>query len=91
MTEPAPVSRMLRQRAVLAYSGLGRSMLYLRINAGTWPRPVKIGPNLNAWPEHEVQAMNAAAAAGYDDAALRALVETLERQRLRGPSVPCHP
>ena len=36
--------------------GLGsRSSIYLRMERGDFPRPVKIG-RLNGWPEHEIDA-----------------------------------
>ena len=36
--------------------GLGsRSSIYLRMERGEFPKPVKIG-RLNGWPEHEIDA-----------------------------------
>lgn len=45
-------------------------------------RPVKNG-KLNMWPEHELEAIARAHIRGYDDTAIRLLVEDLEAQRLK--------
>ena len=72
---------LLRLPAVKAESGASRSTIYLRIQQGLWPKPVKLGPRSVAWPASEVSALNAARIAGMDDAAIRALVTALETAR----------
>lgn len=46
---------LLRFDAVSKRVGLGRTAIYAGINAGTFPRPVKIGLQ-SRWSEAEVQA-----------------------------------
>ena len=72
---------LLRLPAVKAESGASRSTIYLRIQQGLWPKPVKLGPRSVAWPASEVSALNAARIAGMDDAAIRTLVTALETAR----------
>ena len=72
---------LLRLPAVKAESGASRSTIYLRIQQGLWPKPVKLGPRSVAWPASEVTALNAARIAGMADAEIRALVLSLETAR----------
>ena len=62
-------------------TGYGRSTVYLRIHQGLWPRPIALGPKMVAWPEHEVEAINRARIAGKGDDAIRALVNSLHKER----------
>ncbi len=52
--------QLLRLPQILNRTGLSRTAVYAAIAAGTFPRPVKIGPNSNAravaWPAEEVDA-----------------------------------
>ena len=75
------VRTLLRLPAVKAESGASRSTIYLRIQQGLWPKPVKLGPRSVAWPASEVAALNAARIAGMADAEIRALVTKLEATR----------
>lgn len=75
------VNAILRFPAVKAQSGASRSTIYLRIQQGLWPKPVKLGPRSVGWPASEVTALNAARIAGMADAEIRALVVTLETAR----------
>jgi prophage regulatory protein len=52
--EPAPL-RILRIRDVRAKPGLPVSTLYAWMSAGRFPKPVRLGPKLVGWPEHEVE------------------------------------
>ncbi len=72
---------ILRLPAVKAKVGLSRSTIYLRIEQGLWPKPVKLGPRSVGWPASEVIAMNTARIAGNSDAEIRALVLRLEDAR----------
>ena len=75
------VNSLLRLPAVKAQSGASRSTIYLRIQQGLWPKPVKLGPRSVGWPESEVSALNAARIAGMLDGEIRALVTQLEAAR----------
>jgi prophage regulatory protein len=80
------VQTLLRLPTVKAETGASRSTIYLRIQQGLWPKPVKLGPRSVAWPAAEVAALNAARIAGMADAEIRALVATLEADRKSAPS-----
>lgn len=75
------VQTLLRLPTVKAETGASRSTIYLRIQQGLWPKPVKLGPRSVAWPASEVAALNAARISGMADAEIRALVATLETAR----------
>jgi prophage regulatory protein len=77
----------LRRPTVEARTGRKRSALYQAISDGTFPKPVQIGARAVAWPEHEVQAVQAARLAGADDEAIRALVTELHQARHAGAHV----
>lgn len=72
---------ILRRRQVEEITGFSRSTLYLRIQQGTFSKPVKIGPRASGWPSIEVTALNAARIAGKTDEEIHALVVTLEADR----------
>lgn len=72
---------ILRLPAVKAETGASRSTIYLRIQQGLWPRPVRLGPRSVGWPASEIAAINAARIAGQSDDAIRALVAKLEAIR----------
>jgi prophage regulatory protein len=44
----------LRERDLLEIFPFSRPTLYRRMRAGKFPRPVKIGPRLNAWIADEI-------------------------------------
>lgn len=48
--------RILRRPDVERLVGLSKPSLYRQINAGTFPRPVKLGPRAVGWFEHEIEA-----------------------------------
>ena len=62
-------------------TGLSRSTIYLRIQEGTFPRPVSLGSRAVGWPSTEVAAINAARIAGCSNDEIRILVEKLEAAR----------
>ncbi len=80
------VQTLLRLPTVKAETGASRSTIYLRIQQGLWPKPVKLGPRSVAWPASEVAALNAARIAGMADIEIRALVAKLEAARKSAPS-----
>lgn len=45
---------VLRRRQVEARTGLSRASIYAGVKAGTFPKPVNLGPNSVGWLEHEV-------------------------------------
>jgi prophage regulatory protein len=61
--------------------GFRKTTLYTRVQDGMLTRPVKVGPRLSAYPEHEISAINAATVAGKGPDEIRELVIELERQR----------
>ena len=75
------VQAILRLPAVKAETGASRSTIYLRIQQGLWPKPVKLGPRSVGWPASEIAAMNAARIAGKSDDEIRALVVKMEAVR----------
>jgi prophage regulatory protein len=72
---------ILRRRHVEDRTGLSRSTIYLRIQEGTFIRPVNLGPRAVGWPSDEVAAINAARIGGKTDEEVRALVVKLEAAR----------
>ena len=75
------VQAILRLPAVKAESGASRSTIYLRIQQGLWPKPVRLGPRSVGWPASEVAAINTARIAGMTDSEIRNLVIKLEAAR----------
>ena len=75
------VKAILRLPAVKAESGASRSTIYLRIQQGLWPKPVRLGPRSVGWPASEVAAINSARIAGMTDDEIRAVVIKLEAAR----------
>jgi prophage regulatory protein len=65
--------KLIRLPETLAKTGLSRTRLYEAVNAGTFPKPVKLGPEaraigfleseLDAWIEARVRDRETAAAA----------------------------
>lgn len=49
---------LIRLPETLAKTGLSRTRLYEAVAAGTFPKPVKLGPNARAvaWPAEEIDA-----------------------------------
>lgn len=45
---------LLRLPDVMARTALSRSAIYAAMGTGGFPRPVKIGQRLNAWPVDEI-------------------------------------
>ena len=74
---------ILRCKHVKNRTGLSRSTIYLRIQEGTFPKPINLGARAAGWPLTEVSAINAAAAriSGKSDIEIRALVSELEAGR----------
>jgi prophage regulatory protein len=47
---------ILRRKQVEARTGLSRSTIYLRIQEGTFPKPISLGARAVGWLEHEIEA-----------------------------------
>jgi predicted DNA-binding transcriptional regulator AlpA len=52
--ESASKTRLLRLKEVLRLTGLSKSTWYTGIKSGRYPRGVKLGPRIRAWPEHAI-------------------------------------
>lgn len=74
-------SPLLRLPKVLQKCAKSRAGFYVLVSEGLWPKPVSIGRRCVAWPENEVDAMNAARIAGWNDEQIRVLVQQLEASR----------
>lgn len=61
--------RILRLPAVMDRTGLRTTAIYAHIKAGTFPRPVKLGPKASGWLESEVNAWIARCVQQRDGAA----------------------
>lgn len=48
--------KILRLPEVIAHVGLKRASIYQRIQGGSFPKPIPLGPRTVGWLEHEVQA-----------------------------------
>jgi prophage regulatory protein len=46
---------ILRRKQVEKRTGLSRSTIYLRIQEGTFPKPVSLGARTVGWIENEIQ------------------------------------
>ncbi|SET70045.1 transcriptional regulator, AlpA family [Nitrosomonas marina] len=73
--------KFLRCSDVEERTGYSRSTIYNRIAEGLLPEPVKIGIRASAWPDFEINAINAALVAGKSDEEIRALVARLVAAR----------
>ena len=48
--------RLLRRQEVEGIVGLGRSSIYRQMQAGEFPRPVRVGPAAVRWRESDITA-----------------------------------
>lgn len=51
---------ILRRKQVEERTGLSRSTIYLRIQEGTFPRPINLGARAVGWLENEIESWLAA-------------------------------
>lgn len=72
-----PASAFLRLPAVMERTGLSRSTIYLRVNKGTFPAPLKIGIRAIAWLQAEIDEWLAATVKAARPARRRAPVAAL--------------
>jgi prophage regulatory protein len=73
--------RFLRLPQVKDRTGLSTSATYADGAAGTFPKPLKIGPNTSAWLEHEVDAVVRARARGDSKEQIQQLVSEMVAKR----------
>lgn len=73
--------QIIRRKQVEIQTGHSRSTIYLRIQQGLWPRPVRLGPRAVGWPADEIAALNAARIAGQSDDQIQQLVSQLLEAR----------
>ena len=48
---------LLRLPAVEAKTGLSKATIYRRVAEGKFPKPIRIGPTIVAWLDHEIDAV----------------------------------
>lgn len=75
-------------RALPAFTAMGmsRSAGYLAISRGLLMAPVRVGPRSSGFLAKEIEAINAARAAGRTEQEIRALVAHLEAARVAAPT-----
>ncbi len=56
MASHPPLDRILRLKAVLETTGLSRSTLYRKIQAGTFPPQIRIATRCTGWRESAIAA-----------------------------------
>ena len=71
------MSALLRLPHVMERTGLSRASVYLYVHKRVLTPPVKIGERSAAWPETEIDAINAARIAGKPELEIQALVQEL--------------
>lgn len=49
------MTQILRLPKVLERTGLSRSLLYRMLDAGDFPRPIKLGERVNGWRDNEIE------------------------------------
>lgn len=54
MTTEKTQLRLLRLSTVLERVALSKTELHRRIHAGTFPKPIKLGPRTPVWPEASI-------------------------------------
>jgi len=60
MTLAHSPNRLVRLPEVVQTVGLRRSEIYRRVRAGTFPTPIRLGPNAVAWLHSDLQQFIAA-------------------------------
>jgi len=67
---PRKGDNILRLPEVEKRTGLSRAAIYKRAAAGTFPKPLRIGPNSSGWLESEIDGFFARLIAERDQAAV---------------------
>jgi len=75
---------LLRLPEVKARSGYrSNASIYNLVREGLFTKPIKIGMRSVAWPDYEVDSINTARVAGFNDEQIRDHVEELHQHRHR--------
>lgn len=77
---------VVRALPAFAAMGMSRSAGYLAISRGLLMAPVRVGPRSSGFLAREIEALNAARAAGHTEQEIRALVTRLEAARVAVPT-----
>ena len=72
---------MMRQQPAMEKTGDKRSTFNSKVNVGLITKPIFISTRVKVWPEHELEAINRAWLAGYEEDQIRELVQKLEEDR----------
>lgn len=72
---------LLRLPQVTKRRARGRSQLYNDIQRGLMTPPVRVSPQVSAWPEHEIDALNRAEISGMSIEERKILVQQLIAHR----------
>ena len=67
MQAATQTTRVIRLLAVLEMIGMSKPSVYLKIKAGTFPQPIKLGPKASGWLLQEVEAWIAERAKARDE------------------------
>ena len=82
LPEDIVVNRIIRINEVKSKTGDGaNSTVYGRVESGTLPPPVKIGPRASGWVEAEIDSVIDARIAGKSEDEIRELVKVLIAKR----------
>lgn len=57
--EPGPLQRIVRKKDLPEFVGLKRTAVDDAIKAGTFPRPIRLGPRAVGWTELDIAAWQA--------------------------------
>ena len=49
------MGRLIRLTEVVAQTGMSKPSVYRQLQAGTFPRPVKLGPRAVAWRQEDIE------------------------------------
>ena len=74
--------RILRIKQIKAQMGLPNSTIYDHIGKGLFCHPIKLSERCSGWLESEVTAIMGARISGKSEAEIKALVLSLENQRI---------
>lgn len=81
LSERSDTNALVRLPGVIALTGMGRATVYAAMDTGLFPRPVKLGAKLAAWPRNEIDRINGARIAGKRPDEIKALVVELMAAR----------
>ena len=77
-----PTPKILRMKQIREQTGVPPSTIYDHIGKGLFVHPIKLGERISGWLESEVTAIMAARIAGKSETEIKALVQSLENDRV---------